>query len=306
MQLNVNMGLCRRTIFQMSKFLVLVAVLGLACLGLGQLGWSQQQSAAAGQAKDQAKDQKASTPAPRHDISGIWGPARAAGDGIQANGVWSYPDDGKPEHTPPYSALGLKTLEAHKPLFGKRAVLSSLSNDPRSLCDPLGFPRSDFYQIRYEQFIQNDREVAMLYEYEKRWRSIWLDRELPKEIPEQRWYGYSVGKWADDTTLVVQTIGVFGEPKAWLDETGRPLSDDARIEEQFHRVDHDHLEWTVTIDDPKMYTKPWVAMNKFPMKLQSPDFDIWGKYQVEMICSPTDVKNYNDSIGDPASGLNGK
>jgi hypothetical protein len=216
------------------------------------------------------------------------------------------PDDGKPEHTPPYSVLGLKTLESHKPLFGRRAVLSSFSNDPRSVCDPLGFPRADFYQIRYEQFVQTDRQVTLLYEYEKRWRTIWLDRELPKEIPEPRWYGYSVGKWVDDTTLAVQTVGIVGEPRAWLDETGRPISDDARIEERFHRVDHDHLEWTVTIDDPKMYTKPWLAMDKFPMKLQPPDFDIWGKYQVEMICSPTDVKAYNDSIGDAASGINTK
>jgi hypothetical protein len=278
-----------------------LGALALACLSAGFVQAAQAQQTGA------SKDQKtASAPAPRHDLSGIWGPARGPGDGIQANGVWSMVDDGKPEHTPPFSALGLKTLEAHKPLFGRRAVLSSFSNDPRSVCDPLGFPRADFYQIRYEQFIQNDREIAVLYEYEKRWRSIWLDRELPKEVPEPRWYGYSVGKWVDDTTLVVQTVGIVGEPKAWLDETGRPISDDARIEERFHRVDHDRLEWTVTIDDPKMYTKPWLAMDKFPMKLQPPDFDIWGKYQVEMICSPTDVKAYNDSIGDAASGINSK
>jgi hypothetical protein len=35
----------------------------------------------------------------------------------------------------------------------------------------------------------------------------------------------------------------------------------------------------------------------FPMKLQSPNFDIWGTYQQEMICSPSDIKAYNDSIG---------
>ena len=155
-----------------------LGVLALASLSVGFTQAARAQQAGA------SKDQKtASAPAPRHDLSGIWGPARGPGDGIQANGVWSMIDDGKPEHTPPFSALGLKTLEAHKPLFGRRAVLSSFSNDPRSVCDPLGFPRADFYQIRYEQFIQNDREIAVLYEYEKRWRSIWLDRELPKEIP---------------------------------------------------------------------------------------------------------------------------
>jgi hypothetical protein len=271
--------------------LVLIGLLAFAALGLTEAARSQQPAA--------AKAQKAaSAAAPRHDISGIWGPATAPGAGIQANGVSSFPEDGKPEHVPPYSAMGLKALQAHKPLFGPRAVFpSTLSNDPRSICDPLGFPRADFYQIRYEQFIQNDHEIVLMYEFEKRWRSIWLDRELPKEVPDNRWYGYSVGKWADDTTLVVQTVGIIGEPRAWLDETGRPISEDAKVEERYHRVDHDNMEWTVTIDDPQMYTKPWVAMNKFPMKLQSADFDIWGKYQQEMICSPSDIKAYNDSIG---------
>jgi hypothetical protein len=201
-------------------------------------------------------------------------------------------------------------MESHKPLYGQRAVFpTTASDDPRNSCDPLGFPRADFYQIRYEQFIQNDREIVLMYEYEKRWRSIWLDRELPKpdEVPGPRWYGYSVGKWIDDNTLDVQTIGIMGEPKAWLDETGRPISDQAKIEEQFHRVDLNDMEWTVTIDDPVMYTKPWIAMNKFPMKLQPANLDIWNKYQEEMICSPSEFKAYNDSIGsNEESGTDGK
>lgn len=125
-----------------------------------------------------------------------------------------------------------------------------------------------------------------MYEFEKRWRTIWMDgRELPKDIPEPRWYGYSVGKWVDDTTLVVQTIGTMGSERVWLDEAGRPISDAARVQERFHRVDHDHLEWSVTIADPKMYAKPWVAMNKVPMQLQSPDYDV-----VEMMCIQVTIR----------------
>jgi len=283
----------------MRRPFVLMGLLAFLALGFTQVAQTQRNG---GNRNATDNDQKSSAapaaPAPKHDLSGIWGPTRGAGAGIQAGGVQNMPDDGKPEHTPPYSAMGLKTLQAHKPLYGQRAVFpSTLSNDPRSECDPLGFPRADFYQIRYEQFIQNDREVVILYEFEKRWRSIWLDRDLPKEIPDNRWYGYSVGKWADDNTLVVNTIGVKGEPDAWLDETGRPISDQAKIEERFVRVNRDNMEWNVTIDDPVMYTKPWQAMNKFPMTLQPPNFDIWGKYQQEMICAPADIKAYNESVG---------
>ena len=241
-------------------------------------------------------------PPPRHDISGIWEPARGPGDGIQANGPRDMPYDGKPEHDPPFTPLGRETLKSHKALFGYAAVLESLSNDPRNKCDPLGFPRADFYQIRHTQIMQDDRKVVILYEFEKRWRVIWIDgRELPKEIPSPRYYGYSVGKWADDTTLVVDTIGTVGNEKIWLDETGRPASDAMHVEERFQRVNHDRLELTVTVDDPKMYTKPWVALNKFPLRLQSPDYDV-----VEMMCIPSEEEQYYKEYGDQASGVDSK
>ncbi len=300
---------------------VLIGLLAFVSLGLTRVAFSQQGEGRGaeqqGQQEQGGRGRGARTPdgqglkpsgppAPRHDLSGIWAPARGPGAGIQAGGVAS----GGPLYSQPYTPLGLKTMESHKPLYGQRAVFpTTASDDPRNSCDPLGFPRADFYQIRYEQFIQNDHEIVLMYEYEKRWRSIWLDRELPKpdEVPGPRWYGYSVGKWIDDNTLDVQTIGIMGEPKAWLDETGRPISDQAKIEEQFHRVDLNDMEWTVTIDDPVMYTKPWIAMNKFPMKLQPATLDIWNKYQEEMICSPSEFKAYNDSIGsNEESGTDGK
>ena len=65
--------------------------------------------------------------------------------------------------------------------------------------------------------------------------------------------------------------------------------------------DRDHLEVTVTIDDPKMYTRPWVAINKFPMKLQSPDYDV-----IEMMCIPSESEKYHREYGDVASETVGK
>jgi len=53
----------------------------------------------------------------------------------------------------------------------------------------------------------------------------------------------------------------------------------------------------LTITDPQMYTKPWVAMDKFQFKLQPPNFDVR-----EMICSPSEFAEYNKIIGNPASG----
>ena len=236
-------------------------------------------------------------PAPARNIDGMWEPADGPGAGIQANGPVSMPSDGKSE--PPYTAEGKRVYDSHKALYGYRAVLPSMSNDPRDRCDPLGFPRANFYQLRHTQFIQRPNQVVILYQFEKRYRVIWTDgRDFPKELPDFRWYGYSVGRWADPVTFVVNTIGLIGRERVWLDETGRPMSEEMTVEERFHRINSHRMEITVTVTDPKYYSRPWVPMDKFPMKLQANDYDI-----IEMLCVPTDMESYKEDFANPASGI---
>ena len=241
-----------------------------------------------------AANQK-SAPAPRRDISGTWDPGN---NGIQPLGPRAMPEDGKPEHRPPYTPLGLETLNRTKPSNGARSVLPGDTNDPVVTCDPQGMPREDLYELRTTQIIQMPLKMVILYQFAKVWRVVWTDgRELPKD-PEPRWYGYSVGKWADDTTFVVDTTGT--DDRTWVDRAGRPHSTDLHIQERFHRVDYDHLELTVTIDDPQMYTKPWVALDRLRFELQPPDFDVR-----EMICSPSESAEYDKLIAHPVSDKNG-
>ena len=207
------------------------------------------------------------------------------------------PEDGKPEHEPPYTPFGREALSLSKPSSGTRSVLPAETNDPVFSCEPQGMPREDLYEMRTTQILQTPEKIFVLYTFGKVWRVIWIDgRELPKD-PEPRWYGYSVGKWVDDYTLVVQTTGL--DDRTWIDRAGRPHSDALRVEERFHRVDRDHLEISVTIDDPKMYTKPWLALDKLRFDLQPRDFDVR-----EMICSPSEFAQYNKLIGNPASEKN--
>ena len=232
-----------------------------------------------------------SAPAPRQDISGTWDP----GDrGIQPLGSSAMPEDGKPEHRLPFTALGQEALNRTKPSNTVRSVLPAETNDPVVTCDPQGMPREDLYELRTTQILQTPVKIAVLYEFTKIWRVIWTDgRELPKD-PEPRWFGYSVGKWVDDYTLLVETTGL--DERTWIDRAGRPHSSDLRVEERFHRVDRDHLELTVTINDPQMYTKPWVALDRLQFNLQPANFDVR-----EMICSPSELAEYNKFIGNPAS-----
>src|SRR6266705_1319702 len=86
--------------------------------------------------------------------------------------------------------------------------------------DPTGFPRIILYELRPVQILHTPESVLMLYMFEKRWRVIWTDgRQLPKD-PDPRWYGYSVGHWEDDYTLVVETVGM--DERTWLDNAGDP------------------------------------------------------------------------------------
>jgi hypothetical protein len=247
------------------------------------------------------KDKK---PAPRRTINGMWSALRL---GNQSGGVQLKPNNGKPENELPYTPYGLQVYRSHKPLEGIDSVDPADNNDPRTKCEPLGFPRYNHYDLGIQVF-QDEQKIAMLYNFDNRWRMIWTDgRPLPKvvdggvemdgEFREARWFGYSVGRWIDDYTLEVVTVGTLPEDRVWLDNTGRPISDQARITERFHRLDNDTLEWSETIDDPKIYTRPWDTM-KLRMTLQDSRIDLMTRY-----CSPVEIDNYNKTFGD-AAGAN--
>ena len=102
-------------------------------------------------------------------------------------------------------------------------------------------------------------QLVQIFQYHSVRRTIWTDgRALPKDPDNLSygWYGYSVGKW-DGDTFVVETIGFNG--KGWLDTNGHPTSDALHVTERFKRKDVGHMDIQITIDDPKVYTKPWTT-----------------------------------------------
>jgi hypothetical protein len=218
-------------------------------------------------------------PVPRYDLSGIWDGGNV---GISGPG----------HRTPPLTPWGEQVNQTHRPGNGPRMAPLPEINDPLSiLCAPAGFPRNLLYELRPFQAIQMSNKVLMLYMFEQRWRTIWTDgRALPQD-PDPRWYGYSVGKWEDERTFVVQTIGL--DEQTWLDNAGNPHSAELRVEERYRRVAYDTLELTVTIDDPKAYTKPWLGRDRLPLRLLSSDTDFR-----EMICSPAEAREYQKFISD--------
>ena len=129
-------------------------------------------------------------------------------------------------------------------------------DDPYGYCMPPGVPRIDFggglFKILYTRDV-----TAFLYEtlVGMIFRQVFTDgRPLPPAL-DPSWLGYSVGRW-DGDTFVVETSGF--RDGGWLDtQKGHPNSDALRVTERFRRRDFGHMELTITINDPKAYTKPW-------------------------------------------------
>jgi hypothetical protein len=227
-------------------------------------------------------------PAPTRDLSGAWvgpqnfvvGPISAltpAGEALfKLNHRYLGFDVGKNDAIPP-------------------------SNDPFITCDPLGFPRNLMAHAISQRggvlFGSAPNRIIIAYEQQRVWREIWMDgRALPKQVdvkgaPESRYYGHSVGRWDGDHTLVIDTTGVDERP--WLYEEGYPRSSSAIIQERYTRVDQYNIQFTVTVDDPKFYTKPFQFMkaNLYWMKDQM---------FAETFCIPSEGIQYRDSITAPS------
>ena len=230
-------------------------------------------------------------PAPVRDLSGIWEPSPRYRDGVFASGPRDMPSDAAHEAQMPYTAQGKAAMASHKSGFGVNIAPIAEINDPFDNCDPIGFPRIILFNLRAVQIVQTPKQVLMLYQNTRTFRTIWLDRELPKpsEITEPRWFGYSVGKWTDPTTLVVTTTGL--DESTWIDNTGRPHSDQLVVEETYHRVNELNIELTVKITDPVMYTQPWYPLKNFRLGMNSDDFDIR-----EMICAVSQQQLFNQLL----------
>jgi len=218
-------------------------------------------------------------PAPRHELTG----------------VWAGPIGGQAGEAPSFTELGKQLFAAHKP---EAAYKVAGTNDPYfRTCDPLGFPRNMLFETRGVAFATMADRIIILSQYQRVWREILMDgSQLPKDAghrggADSRYYGYSVGHWENDNTLVVQTVGL--DPNTWLNNAGYPHSVDAQIEERYVRTDHNHLQLTITITDPKLYTKPFVlATNAFKW-IPDQRFD-------EQLCIPSQVLDYLKFVADPA------
>jgi hypothetical protein len=172
------------------------------------------------------------------DLSGIWGAE-------SYRFVQNLPPDGvEPPMLPEAASLY------------KRRVDTLGYDVPMTFCMPHGVPDAMLVAGHPFKIIQTPGVMVHLYEEFHKYRQIFTDgRQLPVD-PDPAWYGYSVGRWEGET-FVVESAG-FKEG-TWLDNSGHPHTDALRTTERFRRINFGRMDLTVTIDDPKAYSRPWTS-----------------------------------------------
>ena len=126
-----------------------------------------------------------------------------------------------------------------------------LTADPEVKCYMPGIPRANYMPYPF-QIVQSPANILFAYEYASANRVVNMGK--PTEAPVDSWMGWSNGKWEGDT-LVVDVTGLNGN--AWLDRAGNYTTDSTHITERYSLIDADHINYEATIEDPKLYTKPW-------------------------------------------------
>ena len=235
-----------------------------------------------------------------HDLSGFW-----IGGGIRF---------GMGTNAPPMTPWAQAKYDAAIPGIGAGANNNAanprakpLGNDPIMICDPISYPRIILTAGMYGmQIIQLPKEVIWLFDWFYTRREIWTDgRKLPDD-PESRFNGYSIGHW-DGDTFVVESTGF--DDRSWLDDDGHPHSDEMKLVERYHRTDHDTIEFTMTITDPKAYTQTWNSAKMTLRWFQADQLKArnsgWEDLR-EDVCVPSQEAKYKELVREPAGNPNAK
>jgi len=130
--------------------------------------------------------------------------------------------------------------------------------DPQTRGWPNGIPRENYYSSNQNgpiQILQPPGYVVFLYEIHHEFRIVPLDGRSHPGEDIKLWEGDSRGRW-EGNTLVIDLTNHNDSTR--FDVMGNFHSDEMRVTERWTIVDQDTLEYRATIDDPNVYTKPWM------------------------------------------------
>ncbi len=142
-----------------------------------------------------------------------------------------------------------------------------LDRDPELACYMPGVPRAMYLPYPF-QIVQGTNKIMMIFEFANAQRTINLDNVEP--YPGYAYMGYSVGRWEGDTLVV--DVSDFTS-YTWFDRSGNFHSDALHVVERYTPISRDAIRYEATIDDPKVFTRPWTISLPLYRRLE-PDAQI--------------------------------
>ena len=152
------------------------------------------------------------------------------------------PADGKIPYQPWAAALG------------RRGVIFEKYIDPRTACNTAGVPRLALQDP--SQIVQppGDTQILWLHDDHHMFRIIPTDGRPRPGSAIKLWNGVSRGRWEGNTLVIdVTNLNAYN----WIDDSGNFYTDNAHLVERLTMIDPNTIHYEVTIEDAKIYTRPW-------------------------------------------------
>ncbi|MGA2716110.1 MAG: hypothetical protein ABSG41_23675 [Bryobacteraceae bacterium] len=125
--------------------------------------------------------------------------------------------------------------------------------DPLAQCYMPGVPRIMYLDFPFQIF-QTPQAIAIAFEWSLDYRLIYTDGSHHTAADIDSWMGDSRGRWDGDTLVV--DVGNNND-KTWFDMAGDFHSDALHVVERYRMTDPDTIQYEATIEDSKVFTKPW-------------------------------------------------
>jgi hypothetical protein len=230
-----------------------LAALAAACIALGAA--AQEKSSGSDSSQPKFKPLPKGGPAPRTadghpDLSGVWFPGVSGGfDTSNPTALRTFDSKVTPEEKPPFqpwAAAKVSSMSRVDLELGRASVN----------CLPRGTPLNFLGNPYPIKLVQTHDELIQLYELNTNFRVIHTDGRPHAKDPDPTFVGDATAHWEGDT-LVIDVIAI--DERTWNDFVGWFHSDQEHVIERLTRPSENYLNYQVTIEDPKVLTKPWTS-----------------------------------------------
>jgi hypothetical protein len=200
----------------------------------------------------------------RPDLSGIWQ--------VMNTAEWDIQD----HQARPDAPAGLGVVEGDQIPYQAWAAAKKKENfekrateDPLAKCHLPGVPRITYTPLPFQIF-QTPKQVTIFYQYAHAVRHIFANGSKHPDGHIDWWLGDSRAQWQGDTLVV--DVNDFND-LTWFDRAGNFHSDELHVVERYTPADADHINYEVTVEDPKVFTRPW-KMNMILYRHKEKNFQL--------------------------------